>query len=355
MSSTTSGLTLLSQGMKIPGTLKSHDTNQPTLNDNDKINIEHSKTNCMNHILNNSSNELVVKNSNSVNDNITGNNSKNNVDENDTVLGSADIDTVVGTLTQKARSNVPVPEISNISCSNGTHIIPHRIISADRNSDTVTNNSKIINVHNSTPWTSEEDEMILRIRKSKSRGWAPEVKKILQNRSLYAIHSRWKRSLRHRQLDNEVCDDDGNIRKVGKWSSEEDETLVREHSKDPDRWVVSAMKYLPHRSRDAIRGRWRDIVVFKEAGAAQVTSKEPWMESEDLIIISEYDKEPRTYMERCVVALPTRTVRAIRTRWNTVLKPRYQLMVQETTNSKTSSSSATNLPNVTLQQSTLYN
>ena len=321
--SSVSGLNLLSQGMEVPVTSNSsNDINQTSSNNNE---------------LNNRSNDV-------------SDNSKNH-DDNDQALVSADIDTVVGTLTQMARSTIPVPEIvTDIPNSNMNHMIPYRIISADRNSDTISNNSnyssKITNIHSSTPWTSEEDEVILRERRSKSRGWAPEVKKILQNRSLHAIHSRWKRSLRHREIEDDDIDD-GSRRKIGKWSSEEDETLVREHSKDPDRWVVSAMKELPHRSRDAIRGRWRDIVIFKAAGAAQVTSKDPWTESEDLIIIREYDKEPKTYMARCVIALPNRTVRSIRTRWTTVLKPRYQLMVQEPTSNSTSSSSSSSSSSLT--------
>ena len=174
-------------------------------------------------------------------------------------------------------------------------------------------------------WTHEEDMIIIRERKNRLRGWAPEALKHLKGRSLQAVHSRWKRTLRFRGPDGEKLTEDSPI-KIGHWTEEEDNILAREFEKDPKRWLVGVMKHIKNRTRDAIRGRWRDIVIYKNIGAAQVTSVAPWTDAEDITILREYHRNPKNYLSRCVLALPDRTVRAIRARWNTSLKSRYEAL-----------------------------
>ena len=165
--------------------------------------------------------------------------------------------------------------------------------------------------------------IIIRERRNRLRGWAPEALKYLKGRSLQAVHSRWKRTLRFRGPDGEKMTPDSPM-KVGHWTEEEDNILAREFEKDPKRWLVGVMKQTKNRTRDAIRGRWRDIVIYKNIGAAQITSVAPWSDAEDITILREYHRDPKTYLSRCVLALPDRTVRAIRARWNAALKHRYE-------------------------------
>ena len=149
----------------------------------------------------------------------------------------------------------------------------------------------------------------------------------LDGRSIHAIHSRWKRTLRHIITGNQRTGADGiyntTVNKTGEWTEAEDAIIMREHTTDPSRWVINTMKYLPNRTRDAIRGRWRDMLKYKSIVRARVTSKAPWTKDEDLIILSERMNCPKTYIDQCVVALPTRTVRSIRLRWNDILRHRY--------------------------------
>ena len=98
----------------------------------------------------------------------------------------------------------------------------------------------------------------------KYKCWATEAQKLLTDRSVYAIHSRWKRHIL-RMKDNDkaredsvdkstttqVSDDQDNSNQVRetkrvknmfrRWSEEEDNIIHTEYNKDPERWVAEAL------------------------------------------------------------------------------------------------------------------
>lgn len=295
----------LEEAMQQPATLSPNDSD---------VKIEqHHKNNDDIHNLNISSIISNTKNINQLlNENISTESDSNSKD--DTTSSNSEIPTLrneddvlnaIGTLT----------DLSNSTQS----------LNYDQKALTFNPHAKCNYISSNESWTHEEDMIIIRERKNRLRGWAPEALKHLKGRSLQAVHSRWKRTLRFRGPDGEKLTEDSPI-KIGHWTEEEDNILAREFEKDPKRWLVGVMKQIKNRTRDAIRGRWRDIVIYKNIGAAQVTSVAPWTDAEDITILREYHRNPKNYLSRCVLALPDRTVRAIRARWNTSLKSRYEAL-----------------------------
>ena len=266
--------------------------------------------------------------------------------------------------------NTPVKSLSEIT----SMTLSDTVIMKSNTSITISNLNTVDTLDNSSlssntyvdsfpkrVWTALEDKIIYDARKMKYKCWATEAQKLLTGRSVYAIHSRWKRHILHMK-DNEkakqdrvdtstatqVSDDQDKSnqvpetkrvkKKIGKWTEEEDNIIHIEYNKDPKRWVADAFKCLPGRSRDSIRGRWRDMLkhsnshndndynnVNKEE--QKHISKIPWSDIEDLVVLCEYDRDPKTFLSRCILALPRRSERSIQDRWRNVLKQRYTHML----------------------------
>ena len=59
-----------------------------------------------------------------------------------------------------------------------------------------------------------------------------------------------------RDLSKHYTSDTTTVTTSKKWTPEEDAIVIREYENNPKGYVDEAMKYLPERSRNAIKNRW---------------------------------------------------------------------------------------------------
>ena len=289
--------------------------------------------------------------------NCSNDNDNNNSNDNDNDDSSNDQNTPVKSLLGITSMTLPDTVImkSNTSVTISNHNTANALDNSSLSSDTY------VDSFSKRVWTALEDKILHDARKMKYKCWATEAQKLLTDRSVYAIRSRWKRHIL-RMKDNDkaredsvdkstttqVSDDQDNSNQVQetkrvkimfrRWSEEEDNIILTEYNEDPKRWVAEAFKRLPGRSRDSIRGRWRDLLKhsnmhndndYKHVNNddQKHTTKIPWSNAEDLAVICEYDRDPKTFLSRCILALPRRSERSIQDRWRNVLKQRYTHML----------------------------
>ena len=111
-----------------------------------------------------------------------------------------------------------------------------------------------------------------------------------------------------------------------KWTSEEDEILVREYHLNPRRYCNKAVKYLPTRSIAAIQKRWKSALCKRYYPSDDVRKRmtHSWSSTEDEIIIQlrKRKKYIRGYKYAFEAAkiLQGRSESAVYNRWHNYLK-----------------------------------
>tara|TARA_A100001015_G_scaffold282778_1_gene347420 strand:+ start:53 stop:1009 length:957 start_codon:yes stop_codon:yes gene_type:complete len=131
-------------------------------------------------------------------------------------------------------------------------------------------------------WNEKEDNIILEERDKRIYGHTERVfkrfakescsenKKSIRQIRLRSIFLNNQNPIRENILNTSEShsSSDTPIRSNKNWTPEEDAIIIREHENDPNNYTAAAMEYLPDRTRESIKTRWKNIHLNKSSGNA---------------------------------------------------------------------------------------
>lgn len=165
----------------------------------------------------------------------------------------------------------------------------------------------------SVGWTTEEEAIIIREYEKDPIKYAQKAKEYLLGRSKGAIIKRWNMVLKRKHPSIF-------LRTNSSWTPDEDEVIIREHKKNPNRFIKNATEYISGRSKGAIGSRWKNVLRKKLFPNLITRTNANWTPDEDEIIIREYEKNPNRYSKIAAKHLTGRSSPAIIIRLNKILK-----------------------------------
>jgi hypothetical protein len=156
-----------------------------------------------------------------------------------------------------------------------------------------------------TKWTSEEDTILVKLRKQNPDCNLGEFVHLFAGKTVQQIAERWDKVLNPSLVK-------------GSWTREEDETIIEFVQREGTKNWTQLAALLPGRIGKQCRERWRNHLDPE-------VNREAWTEAEDEILIDLHERIGNQWV-KITESLPGRSDNAIKNRWNSTLRKRLEAL-----------------------------